>query len=69
MPPVLILALIAACLALLDRDKTDLDQEQQEDLKKLQDQLAEARKSLRHAQSAKKRFIAATGAKLVTNDK
>jgi cellobiose-specific phosphotransferase system component IIA len=69
MPPVLIIALVGAVLALLARDEEDLPQEQQEDLKKLQDQLAEARRNLRHAHNAKKRFIAQTGARVIENDK
>lgn len=68
MPPVLILALVAAVLALLTKDEKNLDEQQKEELEKLQSQLAEARRSVRHAQIAKKRFIAATGAKVVNSD-
>jgi len=67
MPPILIIALVAAVLALLNKDEKDLPEQQREDLKKLQDQLAEARRGLRHAQNAKKRFLEATGA-TIDND-
>jgi uncharacterized membrane-anchored protein YhcB (DUF1043 family) len=69
MPPILILALVGAVLALLTKDEKDLPQEQQEELKKLQLQLAEARRNVRHAQNAKKQYIARTGAKIVTDSK
>lgn len=69
MPPILILALVGAVLALLTKDEKDLPQEQQEELKKLQLQLAEARRNVRHAQNAKKQYIARTGAKIVTDGK
>jgi Mg2+ and Co2+ transporter CorA len=67
MPPILIIALVGAVLALLAKDEKDLPEQQQEDLKKLQDQLAEARRGLRHAQNAKKRFLESTGA-TINND-
>jgi len=66
MPPVLILAVVGAILALLAKDESELPADQQEELKKLQSQLADARRNLRHAQNAKKRFIAQTGASEVT---
>lgn len=69
MPPILILALVAAVLALLSKDKKDLPQEQQIELEKLQKQLAESRKLVRHAQAAKAKFIASTGAKTIQKDK
>jgi len=69
MPPVLIIALVGAVLALLAKDEKKLPEEQQEDLKKLQNDLAEARRNLRHAQNAKKRFVAQTGAISATDDK
>jgi len=69
MPPVLIIALVGAVLALLAKDEKKLPEEQQEELKKLQNDLAEARRNLRHAQNAKKRFVASTGAKLANDDK
>lgn len=68
MPPLLILALVGAVLALLTKDKKELAQDQQEDLETLQIQLAEARRILRHAQNAKKRFVASTGARIVKDD-
>lgn len=64
MPPVLILALVGTVLALLAKDEKGLPEQQQEELEKLQNQLAEARRNVRHAQNAKKRFIARTGARL-----
>lgn len=69
MPPLLILALVGAVLALLTKDEKDLDTEQREELEKLQNQLADARRTLRHAQNAKKRFVASTGASIVDDDK
>lgn len=69
MPPILILALVGAVLALLSKDKKDLPKAQQEDLEKLQIELAAARKSVRHAQAKKDKFIAATGAKPIKVDK
>jgi len=69
MPPILILALVGAVLALLSKNEKDLPQDQQEELKKLQQQLADARKNVRHAQAAKKRYIAQTGAKIISDDK
>lgn len=69
MPPILILALVGAVLALLAKDEKDLPSEEQAALKKLQNDLADARKGLRHAQNAKKRFVAQTGASLDTDDK
>jgi len=69
MPPVLIIALVGAVLALLAKDEKKLPEDQQEELKKLQNDLADARRNLRHAQNAKKRFVAQTGARQVTDDK
>lgn len=69
MPPILILALVGAVLALLNRDEKDLPEQQKEDLKKLQEQLAAARKEVRHASNAKKRYIAQTGASVIQDDK
>ncbi len=69
MPPVLIIALVGAVLALLAKDEKKLPEDQQEELKKLQNDLADARRNLRHAQNAKKRFVALTGARQVTDDK
>lgn len=69
MPPLLILALVGAVLALLAKDENELPTDQQEELKKLQSQLADARRNLRHAQNAKKRFVAATGAVPADDDK
>lgn len=67
MPPVLILALVGAVLALLaNGNEGNLEENQQKELEKLQNDLAEARKNLRHAQNAKKRFITTTGAKQIT---
>jgi len=69
MPPVLILALVGAVLALLAKTTDENSPEnQQKELEKLQNQLAEARRNLRHAESAKKRFIASTGAQTITDD-
>lgn len=68
MPPWLIIALVGAVIALLNKDSEKLPEQQQKELKKLQNQLAEARKNLRHAQTAKKQFIAQTGAKLAQED-
>lgn len=68
MPPVLILAIVGAVLALLANDESELPADQQEELKKLQSKLADARRNLRHAQNAKKRFIAQTGASEVPDD-
>jgi PAS domain-containing protein len=69
MPPLLILALVGAVLALLAKDEKDLPEQEQNELKKLQNDLAQARKGLRHAQNAKKRFVAQTGASIVNDDK
>jgi len=69
MPPVLIIALVGAVLALLAKDEKKLPEDQQEELNKLQNDLADARRNLRHAQNAKKRFVAKTGANTVTDDK
>jgi len=69
MPPILILALVGAVLALLAKDEKELPGDQQAELKKLQNDLASARKGLRHAQNAKKRFVAQTGASIETDDK
>jgi len=69
MPPVLIIALVGAVLALLVKDSDKLPEDQQKDLENLQKDLADARKGLRHAQNAKKRYIASTGAKQATDDK
>jgi hypothetical protein len=68
MPPLLILALVGAVLALLAKDEKDLPEQQREELEKLQKQLAEARRNVRHAQNAKKRFVAQTGASIVNDD-
>jgi len=69
MPPLLILALVGAVLALLAKDKSQLPLDQQKELEELQNQLAESRKSLRHAQNAKKRFVASMNAKTVEKGK
>jgi len=69
MPPILILALVGAVLALLTNEKATLPKQQQEDLEKLQKQLAEARKSVRFAESKKRQYIALTGAKPIKGDK
>lgn len=69
MPPVLIIALVGAVLALLAKDEKDLPEQQLVELEKLQKDLAEARNRLRHAQNAKKRFVASTGATLIQNGK
>lgn len=65
MPPHLILALVGAVLALLatGQNEENLKEQERKELEELQNQLAQARKTLRHAQNAKKRFIARTGAR------
>lgn len=69
MPPILILAVVGAVLALLAEDKSNLPEDQQKELERLQNQLADARRNLRHAQNAKKRFIAQTGASTDSDDR
>lgn len=71
MPPWLLLALAGAVIALVAKefDKTDPTAEDKEDLEKLQKDLSEARKAVRQAHNAKKRFIASTGANVHQDDK
>jgi len=70
MPPWILLALAGAVIALVAKgaagQPTDSDNE---NLEKLQKDLSEARKAVRHAHQAKKRFIASTGAKELHSDK
>lgn len=70
MPPWLLLALAGAVIALVAKGDAGLTTDSdKENLEKLQKDLAEARRKLRHAHQAKKRFIASTGASVVTDDK
>lgn len=69
MPPWLLLALAGAVIALVAKgeagEPTDSDKD---NLEKLQKDLADARRAVRHAHNAKKRFIASTGARVATDD-
>lgn len=70
MPPWLLLALAGAVIALVAKGVAgDTSDSEKESLEELQKQLSEARKAVRHAHSAKKRFIASTGAKVANGDK
>lgn len=69
MPPWLLLALAGAVIALVAKgDAGKTTDEEKQSLEELQRQLSDARKAVRHAHNAKKRFIASTGAKVVTEE-
>lgn len=68
MPPWLLLALAGAVIALVAKGEAGTTTDEEKDsLEKLQKELSDARRAVRQAHSAKKRFLASKGANVSTD--